>query len=421
MESESKVPNNEATDNESMPEPTMESLLNEQATFRQRLDGREVVWVKVIQIQEKGVMVDIGEKHEGVIPVSDFEAGAVPIVGARIPAVLQAPGRDERSAQLSYKKARAQLGWDQALKAFNEKARVRGRVTSAIKGGFMVDVGGVSAFLPSSLADLRPVRKPQAMVGTGVRCVILEINQEKKQLILSRKAVLDEEVNKRRDKLLAKIKIGDVIIGRATHAVPAGVFVNLGGVEGFVPTAELAWKDPEKAREGITHGHKMRLRVLRIEREAGKITLGVKQLLANPADALRKKYPAKGIVSGKVSEVLPEGVRVKIAENVTAMCQIAELPMKETPIEGDRMDGGRGRDRGRDRERDAKAVAANAIWPKVGDEVKGVVIGINQTTFEVSISIRRFEEMQDRKRVAKYLKGSPRLTLGQILSPEEES
>ncbi|MBI3549488.1 MAG: S1 RNA-binding domain-containing protein [Elusimicrobia bacterium] len=412
MESENSISNEPAG------EATMESLLKEQASFRQRLDGREIVWVKVVQVKEKGVMVDIGEKHEGVIPVSDFDEA--PAAGTKVPAVLVAPGRDERPAQLSHKKAKQTIGWEHAQKAFTDKARVRGKVTSAIKGGFMVDVGGVSAFLPASLADLRPVRKPQAMVGTGVRCVILEVNQSKKQLVLSRKAVLEEEVKKRRDKLVSKLKVGSVMIGRVTHSTPAGVFVNVGGVEGFVPTAELAWKEPEKARQTIAPGQKLRLRVTRIETETGKITLGAKQLLANPADALRKKFPLKTVISGKVSEVLPDGVKVQIADGVIAFAPVAELPSNAVPEARDDRDRDRGRPRDqRTRERDFKTLAAHAIWPKVGDEVKGNVLGINAATFELTVSIRRYEEAQDKKRVAKYLKDPPRLTLGQILSQEE--
>lgn len=391
-------------------EPTMEALLREQGTLRERLDAREVVWVRVVQAHEKGVLVDIGEKHEGVIPVPDFAPDELPAPGSRIPAILVSRGRDDRSAILSTKKARTQLGWDLAAKAFQEKTRVRGRVTAAVKGGFLVDVNGVGAFLPSSLADLRPVRKPQSMVGTGVRCIILELNAEKKQLVLSRAAVLEEEARKRKDKLLESIKPGDVRIGRVIHCAQAGIFVDLGGVEGCVPTAELAWKEPEKAQAAVAHGAKLRLKVLRIDAETGKITLGAKQLTPNPADALRKKYPLKSVLSGKVLALQPEGVRVRVSEGVTAFCPADELQADGKPAAGERDFGQR---------RAPKGPPPNILWPKVGDEVKGVVLGVHLPTCEVTLSIRRYEDAQDRKRVAKYLKGPPPLTLGQILTSEE--
>src|SRR5262249_6333101 len=132
-------------------ESSMEALLQDQATFVERLKKREVVWVKVVQIQDKTVLVDIGEKHEGTIPEAEFGERALPAIGSRIPAILTNFGRDNKPAVLSYKRARQELGWKQAEKSFQEKARVRGTVMSSVKGGFMVDVSGVSAFLPASL------------------------------------------------------------------------------------------------------------------------------------------------------------------------------------------------------------------------------------------------------------------------------
>lgn len=386
----------EETVAEANAEPTMEALLEEQATFQKRLKAREIVWVKVIQLQEANVLVDIGEKQEGVIPVSEFESRTPPAVGSRIPVVLVGPSRDNRPAVLSCKKAQQQLGWKQAQKAFEEKARVRGIVASSVKGGFMVDVAGVSAFLPASLADLRPVRKPQALIGTGVRCYILEMQADKKQLVLSRKAVLEEEVKKRRNKLLASLKTGEVRIGRVTHVVStAGAFVDLGGLEGLLATSDIAWKEPGKALAAVAPGHKMRVKILRIDSEAGKVSLGAKQLTPNPADALKKKYPAKAVVSGKIAEVKPDGVRIQLTNDAAAFCSAAELPQQ-------------------DKEK-------GPIWPAAGDAVHAIVIGIRQDTFEVSVSIRRYEEIQDRKRVAQYMKGSPKLTLGQILTSEEDA
>ncbi|MBI4385845.1 MAG: S1 RNA-binding domain-containing protein [Elusimicrobia bacterium] len=390
-------------------EPTMESLLQQQANFHERLDSRVVVWVKCVQVSSDAVRVDIGEKQDGVIPVSDFPQGQLPSVGARVPVVLAHRGGDDRPATLSHKKARWHLGWEQALKSFQEKTRVRGRVVSAVKGGFLVDVAGVSAFLPSSLADLRPVRKPETLLNTGVRCYILEINEDKKQLVLSRKAVLEEESRKRWDQLAAKLKIGAVVIGRAAHVGASGVVVNLGGVEGFVPESDLAWKEPQKAKSGVAHGQKFKMKILGIDTEARKITLGVKQLTPNPADLLKKKYPAKTVVKGKVVSVHePSGVRIAVTDQVYAFCGASELPsVGEDPSGRARPEGGKGG-------------PPRVVWPAQGQAVQAVVLGVNAATFELSVSMRRYEEAQDRKRIAKYLKQPPPLTLGQLLTPEGE-
>lgn len=402
MEEEDQSP---AQSEETASEPTMESLLQEQATFQERLKAREVVWVKMVQSQEGSILVDIGEKREGVIAVAEFEPRSLPAAGSRIPAVLVSPARDNKPAILSFKKARQQLGWDQARKAFEEKARVRGTVVSSVKGGFIVDVAGVGAFLPASLADLRPVRKPQAMIGTGVRCYIIEMHADKKQLVVSRKAVLEEEVKKRREKLLAALKAGEVRIGRVTRVAAAtGAFVDLGGLEGFLGAGDAAWKEPEKALAALTPGHKLRVKILRIDSQSGKVALGAKQLLPNPADALRKKYPAKAVVRATVAEVRPEGARIQLSDGTAAFCAASELAQKEPPA------AARGQSERSPREEN------NPVWPAVGEAVSAIVLGIRPDTFEVSVSIRRFEEIQDRKRMAQYLKGSPKLTLGQILT-----
>src|SRR5579883_3242497 len=162
----------------SAPEESMEALLAQQASVAEKLAGHKVTWVKVIQVTKDQVLVDVGEKKEGVIPLSDFaaEAGkpaAAPAAGQRVPVIL-AGKRHDGSVTLSHRRAKMELGWEAVRKAFQEKARVRGIVRSQVKGGFMVDLGGVNGFLPASLADLRPVRAPGKMVGTGVRCHVIE-------------------------------------------------------------------------------------------------------------------------------------------------------------------------------------------------------------------------------------------------------
>ena len=395
----------------------MEGLLAAAAQFQEKLHAHEVVWVKIVQVAADKVLVDIGEKHEAVIPLAEFEAGAPPAAGARVPALLVHGGRGDSPAVLSTKKARSQLGWNQALKAHAEKARVRGTVTQAIKGGFIVDVGGVQGFLPASQADLRPVRKPETLVGSGVRCTIIEVHPDKRQLVLSRKAVLEEEVKKRREKLLSRLKPGDIMVARIGPASALGVSLNLGGTDAFLPTADIAWKEPEKAKAALKYGDKARVKILRIEAETGRILCGIKQLSSNPADAIKRRYPAKGTVKGKVAEITPEGVRLRITADVSAFCSLDELP-NEGP-EPDEREERRGRE-GRRGPPPKKGPPPKIIWPAKDAEVSAIVLGVNTTTFELAVSIRRFESIQDKKRVQRYLKGAPPLTLGQLLTPEKD-
>lgn len=399
---------------------SMEALLKEHTDFHDKLAKREVVWVKVIQVGAENVLVDIGEKSEAVIPLSEFPADEKPAAGRRVPAVLVRKGRGDSPTQLSAEKARWQLGWETVLKAHAEKQRVKGKVKGAVKGGFLVDVSGVTGFMPASLADLRPVRKPELLVNTGVRCYIVELDKSKGQMILSRRAVLEEDASKRRDKILGEISVGMVRVGRVTRIGEPGVFVDVGGLEGLVHTEDVAWKDAEEAKKKLERGAKLRVKVIKVEE--GKVSLSLKQLVPHPADALRKKYPVKGVVKGVVAEVLKDGVRIKLQKGDPAFC-----PMRELPTEGGDPTGGRSRDRDfgsgpafGGRGGGDKRDMLPAIWPKVGDEVGGIVLGVHQPTYEVLVSIRRYDSIQERKQVAKYMRGAPPLTLGQLLNPDAE-
>jgi small subunit ribosomal protein S1 len=386
-------------------EQTMEALLKEQDAQSDKLNKREVIWVKVIQAGKEQVLVDVGEKSEAFVPTNEFPEDQLPEAGKRIPVVLVKRGRGDGPTQMSTKQARQRLGWDQIAKAFEEKARVRGKVTSSIKGGFLVDVNGVSGFMPSSQTDLRPVRKPEALVGTGVRCYILEMNAEKQQVILSRRAVLEEDAKDRRDKLMKELKPGMVRIGRVMRVNEHGVFIDVGGLDGLVRDEDVAWKGPEEAKKKIKRGAKLRVRVLKIDGETGKVALGIKQLQAHPADAIRKRYPLKKVVSGKVVEIVKDGVHIELAKGDKAFCSVRELPVEG----GDPT-----------RSRPDKRETLPPVWPKEGDSVSGIVVGVMNNTFEVSVSIRRYEAIQERKSVQRYMKEAPPLTLGQLLTGDGE-
>lgn len=376
-------------------EMSMEALLASQDELQQKLTGKQVAWVKVISTTRDHVLVDVGEKNEGAVPVSEFdgegEAGErkLPAAGQRIPVLRAGPGRKDGHTLLSYKRARAELGWAAALKAFQEKGRVRGRVTAAIKGGYLVNVSGVTAFLPASLADLHPVRVPARMVNTGVRCYIIEVNESKRQLVLSRKAVLEEEAAKRRAQVLAELRVGEVRIGRVLHVGANGVTVDIGGLEGTVRMSDVSWGLP-KLPAGVERGSKVKVKVLgkpADEKSADPVLLGMKQLTPNPADSLRRRFPPKTVVKGKAVESSAAGVRIALEGGETAFCAAADC------------DPGAG--------------------VKAGDPVSAIVLSVNTNTFEILVSINKFEEIRDRKRMAQYLKAPPPLTLGQLLSPEK--
>ncbi len=374
-------------------EMTMEALLAQQAVTTEKLADRKVAWVKVIAVTKDAVLVDVGEKNEGSIPLSEFVGdlaepkGAAPTPGQRVP-VVKAGGRTKTGqAVLSHLKAKTELGWEMAVKAHAEKQRVRGQVVSSVKGGFLVDVQGVQAFLPASLADLRPVRDPKKMVGTGVRCYVIEVNPSKRQLVLSRRAVLEEEAGKRRVKIVEELRSGEVRIGRVVRVSAEGMVVDIGGLEGAVRPQDMAWGKPDPS--AFERGQKLKVKVLsKPEKEGEPLLLGVKQLLPNPTDALKRRFPPRATVSGKITEVGAHGVRFAVDPKTNAFVPAAECDTD--------------------------------IVYKIGDPIKAIVLGVDFANFELRASTLKYSEVHDRKRVAQYMKAPPPLTLGQLLSPEKE-
>jgi len=371
---------------------TMETLLAQQAATVEKLADHKVAWVKVIAVTKDSVLVDVGEKNEGSVPLVEFvedlaaPAHPAPTPGQRVP-VVKVGGRKGGGISLSHLKAKAEIGWEGVLKAHAEKQRVRGRVASAVKGGFIVDVQGVQAFLPASLADLRPVRDPKKMIGTGVRCYVIEVNSSKRQLVLSRKAVLEEEAGKRKEKITSELRPGEVRIGRIVRVSPESLIIDIGGLEGTVRAQDMSWGKSD--RPAFERGQKLKVKVLsKPEKAEDPLLLGLKQLLPNPADALKRRFTPKSTVSGKITEVSAAGVRFQVDAKTSAFVPAAECDTD--------------------------------IVYKIGETVKAIVLGVDFTHFELRVSTLKFSEIHDRKRVAQYMKAPPPLTLGQLLSPEKE-
>ncbi len=372
---------------------TMESLLAQQSATVDKLANRKVAWVKVIMVTNDSVLVDVGEKNEGAVPLVEFVVDLAapkappPQAGQRVP-VIKVGGRNKAGhVVLSHAKAKMELGWEMAIKAHAQMQRVRGIVKSSVKGGFIVDVQGVQAFLPASLADLRPVRQPEKMIGTGVRCLVIEVNLSKRQLVLSRKAVLEDEAGKRKIKIREELRGGEIRIGRIVRVSSEGLVIDIGGLEGIVRPADMAWGAVKPG--AFERGQKLKVKVLsKPEKAEGPVFLGIKQLQPNPADALRKRFAPKSTVTGKITEVSAYGVRFQVDPKAIAFAPAAECD-------------------------------ADVIY-KLGDAATGIVSGIDSQAIEVRVSLARFNEIKDRKRVAQYMKVLPPLTLGQILSPEDE-
>ena len=383
----------EETTNET--EMTMDQLIAQQESLSEQLNKREIVEVTVVQISGDYILVDTGAKKEGAILVSEYAGKTLPAVGDKVSAVLVKRGSDERHAILSHTKALEMQGWDICKKAYENKERVKGVILQTVKGGYIVDVFSVHGFMPLSLSELHTAYKHYLPVGAKIKAVIVEFSKEKQKLIVSRKQVLEEDEAVRRTEVLGQIKEGDVLRVVVARADQDRLFLRFHGIEGIVNLDNVAWKDPQTAIANFRRGQRLKAKLLKLDKENQKLEFGLKQLFLNPAEALKRRYPYKSSVKAKIEKVSPEeGVECTIGKNNTK-AYISPFEM------------------GRD---------FNA---NVGDVIPALVVGVNPETFVVNLSVKKYDQAQNRKVVAQYLKQAPRPTLGQLLEdsfkPEEEN
>ena len=373
-------------------EMTMDQLFAQQDEMQDKLNKKEIVEVTVVQVSQDNVFVDVGSKKEGLIPLSDFEGKAVPTVGSTVTAVLVKKGGDERHSILSHKKATETLGWARCKEAFDAKQRVRGLITDCVKGGYKVEVNGVPGFMPLSLSELHTAYKHYLPKGAKIKALIAEFSKEKQKLILSRKQVLEEDEAVRRTEVLKEIKAGDTLRVLVSKVSKDCLHLRFHGIEGIVTLENIAWKDPQVILENYRRGQRIKAKLLAIDETTGNLTFGIKQLFLNPADMLKRRYPYMSTTKAVITKVSPEGLEVELGTKNKTKGFIAAQEYAE----------------------DFEA--------KVGDTVSAAVVGIDGVNYIVNLSIRRFDQVQNRKVVAQYLKQAPRPTLGQLLqgSFEEE-
>lgn len=382
MTTNEEIKNTEVSANE--PEMTMDELIAQQESLSDKLNKREIVQVTVVQVNQDFVLVDTGTKKEGAIAIAEFEGKTLPVAGDKISVVLVKRGSDERHSILSYKKALEALGWDICKKAFENKERVKGTILQAVKGGYIVEVFGVSGFMPLSLSELHTAYKHYLPVGAKIKAVIVEFSKEKQKLIVSRKQVLEEDEGVRRTEVLGEIKEGDLLRVVVAKVDKDKLFLRFHGIEGVVELENIAWKDAEAALANYRRGQRLKAKLLTLDKETPKLTFGLKQLFLNPADALKRRYPYKSSVKAKVEKVSEEGVECSIGKNNTKGF-ISPFEM------------------GRD------------FTAAVGETITAMVVGVDSDGCVINLSAKKYDQVQNRKVVAQYLKQAPRPTLGQLL------
>jgi small subunit ribosomal protein S1 len=309
--------------------PDGELIPDYDSTFPEINEG-EVVHGTVVRVDKDEVLVDIGYKSEGVIPVSELSirrsvnpADEVTL-GDEIDALVLTKEDAEGRLILSKKRARFELAWKAIEQAAESGEPVNGRVIEVVKGGLILDLG-VRGFLPASLVDIRRVQDLDEFLGQELRAKVIELNRSRNNVVLSRRAVLEEERKEQRQQILDKLQPGDVVEGQISNIVDFGAFVDLDGMDGLIHISELSWSHVNHPSEVLDIGQTVEVKVLDIDRDRQRISLGLKQTQSDPWQQVMESYHENDVVEGRVTKVVTFGAFVEILPGVEGLVHISEL------------------------------------------------------------------------------------------------
>jgi small subunit ribosomal protein S1 len=322
---------------------------------------------KVLAIGEDLTLIDIGYKTEGVIPTEELRISLKEItIGDEIPVLVKQLEGPDGYVKLSYAEAQRKRVWAEIERAVKTGAPIKGRITERIKGGLKVNLGGVEAFLPASQVDMRQVRNLEAWKGREIEAKVIKVNRRQSNIVLSRRALLEEEEARRRAQVLSQLEEGYVIEGRIKSLADYGVFVDIGGIDGLLHITDISWKKIAHPKEVFTVGEVIQVKVLKIDRETGRINLGYKQLWPNPWDTLAERWPPGSRLKGKVTRVTDYGAFVEIEDGIEGLIHASELTWEKRPKHPSK-------------------------YVSVGDEVVVEVLQVDSQNRRLSLSLRHLQ------------------------------
>ncbi|TVS02194.1 MAG: 30S ribosomal protein S1 [Rhodobacteraceae bacterium] len=304
-----------------------EALLNESLEMDTPDEG-SVVTGKVIAIEAGQAIIDVGYKMEGRVELKEFaNPGEAPQVeiGDEVEVYLERVENARGEAVVSREKARREASWDRLEKAYADEARVEGAIFGRVKGGFTVDLGGAVAFLPGSQVDVRPVRDAGPLMGLKQPFQILKMDRRRGNIVVSRRAILEESRAEQRAEVIAKLAEGQVVDGVVKNITEYGAFVDLGGVDGLLHVTDMAWRRVNHPSEVVTIGETLKVQVIKINKETHRISLGIKQLQADPWDSVESQYPLGSVHKGRVTNITDYGAFVELEAGVEGLVHVSEM------------------------------------------------------------------------------------------------
>ncbi len=287
-----------------------------------------IISASVERIEEKYVVVDAGLKSESYIPLEQFkdESGNIEIkVGDEVKVALEVIEDGFGSTRLSRERAKRLESWSHLEQAYEAKETIRGTIVGRVKGGFTVEINKVRAFLPGSLVDVKPIRDPESFEGKEFEFKVIKVDPKRNNIVVSRRAVLEAESNVERAQVLENINEGDEVKGIVKNLTDYGAFIDLGGVDGLLHITDMSWKRIKHPSEILTIGDEVKVKVLKIDRETVRVSLGLKQLGGDPWLDISQRYPVNAKIKGKVTNITDYGCFVEIEEGIEGLVHVSEM------------------------------------------------------------------------------------------------
>ena len=332
-----------------------------------KVSDHDVVDGTVIAMNKREVVVNIGFKSDGIIPASEFRYNPDLKVGDTVEVYIE--NQEDKKGQLilSHKKARASRSWDRVNQALENEEIIKGFVKCRTKGGMIVDVFGIEAFLPGSQMDVKPIRDYDIFVGKTMEFKVIKINQEYKNVVVSHKALIEAELEQQKKEIISKLEKGQVLEGMVKNITSYGVFVDLGGVDGLIHITDLSWGRVSDPKEVVELDQKINVVILDFDNEKKRIALGLKQLTPHPWDALDPNLKVGDHVKGKVVVMADYGAFIEIAPGVEGLIHVSEMSWSQH-------------------------LRSAQDFMKVGDEVEAVILTLDREERKMSLGIKQLKE-----------------------------
>ena len=332
-----------------------------------KVTEHQVVEGTVISVDKKEVIVNIGYKSDGIIPASEFRYNPDLKVGDKVEVYVENQEDTKGQLVLSHKKARLSKSWERVNAALENEEIIQGYIKCRTKGGMIVDVFGIEAFLPGSQIDVHPIRDYDVFVGKTMEFKVVKINQEFRNVVVSHKALIEQELEQQRKEIIGKLEKGQILEGTVKNITTYGVFVDLGGVDGLIHITDLSWGRVSDPHEVVTLDQKINVVILDFDEEKKRIALGLKQLTPHPWDALDPNLKVGDHVHGKVVVMADYGAFVEIAPGVEGLIHVSEMSWSQH-------------------------LRSAQDFMKVGDEVEAVILTLDREERKMSLGIKQLKE-----------------------------